>query len=67
MSQSRSEGLEPSGWGNLPPHLSQALTEALEGLREAYLDVNHPMIPQMQALWAVADEIERELLSEHRE
>lgn len=49
---------EWSGWANLPPHLSEALREAMEGLSEAYLDVSHPLSPQLQALWDVTDQIE---------
>lgn len=48
---------------NLPPHLSQALQEALAGLSEAYLDTTHPLQPQLVALWEVEDQIERWILS----
>lgn len=59
-------------WDNLPPHLSKALREALDGLSEAFQDLSLPMSPQLQALWDVADQIEawvlaRETVSEFRE
>lgn len=52
------EASDSCGWDNLPPHLSQALREAMEGLSDAYLDTSHPLSPQLQALWDVTDQIE---------
>lgn len=45
-------------WDNLPPYLREALTEALEGLSDAFGDLAHPLSPQLQRLWDVADQIE---------
>lgn len=56
---SAAEASEWDGWDNLPPHLSKALREAMEGLSEAFVDASHPMSPQLQALWDVTDQIER--------
>ena len=70
MMESANEGRsqdEPTpGWGNLPPHLSQSLRAAMEGLSEAFLDLSHPMSPQLQAMWDVADQIEEWLLATER-
>jgi hypothetical protein len=59
------EATDQDGWDNLPPHLSEALREAMEGLSDAYLDVSHPLSPQLQALWDVTDQIEAWLLAQH--
>lgn len=69
---SASDGSALAEWDNLPPHLSEALREAMEGLSEAYLDASHPLSPQLQALWDVTDQIEawilaKETVSEFRE
>jgi hypothetical protein len=55
------------GWDNLPPHLSAALHEAMSALNDAFLDVNHPLSPQLQAVWDVTDQIEEWILSRERE
>ena len=57
---------EGSVWDNLPPHLSEALRSALEGLSEAFLDLSHPLSPQLQALWDVSDQIEAYVLARER-
>lgn len=62
-----SDGSALSDWANLPPHLSERLRVAMEGLSEAFLDVHHPLSPQLQELWDVADEIEAWILSQHEE
>ena len=59
MSASRGDGSALGEWDNLPPHLSEALRDAMEGLSEAFVDVNRPLSPQLQALWDVTDQIER--------
>jgi hypothetical protein len=58
------EASDWDGWDNLPPHLSEALRTAMEGLSEAYLDVSHPLSSQLQALWDVADQIEAWVLAQ---
>jgi hypothetical protein len=66
MNQSRSDGLAADVWDNLPPHLSEALREALEGLREAFLDTSHPFSPALRAVWDVTDQIEEWILASER-
>jgi hypothetical protein len=53
-------------WDNLPPHLREALREALEGLQDAYLDLSHPMSPALQAVWDVTEEIEAYTLAREK-
>ncbi len=53
-----SDGSARDVWDNLPPYLREELTEALEGLSDAFGDLAHPLSPQLQALWDVADRIE---------
>lgn len=64
--EGRSQNELDPGWGNLPPHLSQSLRDAMQGLSEAFLDLSHPMSPQLQAMWDVADQIEEWLLATER-
>lgn len=61
------DGPTDSVWDNLPPHLQEALREALEGLSGAYLDINHPLSPQLQAVWDVTDQIEAYALAREKE
>jgi hypothetical protein len=67
MTERPVDGSALDGWDNLPPHLSEALREAMEGLSGAYLDVMHPLSPQLQAVWDVTDQIEEWILSQERE
>lgn len=64
---SASDGSAQDGWDNLPPHLREALSGAMEGLQEAYLDLSAPLSPALQAIWDVCDQIEEWFLAQHKE
>ena len=67
MSERPGDGPALDEWANLPPHLREALREALEGLRDAFLDTAHPFSPALQAVWDVTDQIEQWILANPEE
>lgn len=67
IQEPRSDGSALDVWDNLPPHLQEALREALEGLSEAFEDVSHPLSSHLQRLWDVTDEIEAYILAREKE
>ena len=67
FSKPASDGPARDPWDNLPPHLREALREALEGLRDAFEDHVHPFSPALQAVWDVTDQIEAFLLAHPEE
>ena len=67
MTETPADGPALAEWDNLPPHLQEALREALEGLRDAFLDTTHPFSPALQAVWDVADQIEAYTLAQEED
>jgi len=60
------DGSALNPWDQLPPHLQEALRGAMEGLSDAFGDVSHPLGPQLQRMWEVADQIEAYALSKEQ-